>query len=416
MATKIQIRRDTSTNWTAANPILAEGELGIETDTVSVKLGDGVTRWVSLAYWDPGAGVTLAPATTVVTQTTAGASSTVGASLLYARGDHAHGTPPLQTTVSGNAGTVTNATLTTALTVNTGTVTLIGNAANTSVLTLGAGASSVAGNNTGDQSGATPALTLGTSNIAGSATTFIKSDATIAAFDATAPSTQAFGDTAVVGTAVVSARRDHKHAMPASPTISDATISTTDITTNDASTTKHGFLVKATAPASGLLNVVGIGNGETVYTNKALFDATVPSTQAFGDSAATGSATVAARRDHKHAMPAAPTYLPPRVTTITSHATPTINTDTCDAVTITAQAEAITSMTTNLTGTPNNFDKLTIRIKDNGTARAITWGTSFVACGVALPTTTVLSKVLTVGFVYDSVKTKWCCVASIQEA
>lgn len=53
--------------------------------------------------------------------------------------------------VSGSAGTVTNATLTTALTVNTGTVTLTGNVANTSVLTIGAGAVSVSGSNTGDQ-------------------------------------------------------------------------------------------------------------------------------------------------------------------------------------------------------------------------------------------------------------------------
>lgn len=106
----------------------------------------------------------------------------------------------------------------------------------------------------------------------------------------------------------------------------------------------------------------------------------------------------------------------PRITSITSHATPTINTDNCDAVTITAQAEAITSMTTNLSGTPTNFQKLIFRIKDNGTARAITWGASFEAKGVALPTTTVISKVLTVGFIYDSVTSKWGCVASAQEA
>jgi hypothetical protein len=105
----------------------------------------------------------------------------------------------------------------------------------------------------------------------------------------------------------------------------------------------------------------------------------------------------------------------PRITTITSSATPTINTDNCDAVTITALAAAITSMTTNLSGTPNNFDKLIIRIKDDGTARAITWGTSFEAKGVALPTTTVISKVLTVGFIYDTVTSKWGCVASVQE-
>ena len=104
-----------------------------------------------------------------------------------------------------------------------------------------------------------------------------------------------------------------------------------------------------------------------------------------------------------------------RVTSITSSATPTVNTDNCDCVTITALATAITSMTTNLSGTPTNFQTLVYRLKDDGTARAITWGASFEAKGVALPTTTVLSKVLTVGFIYDTVTAKWGCVASCQE-
>jgi lysophospholipase L1-like esterase len=76
----------------------------------------------------------------------AGTAAT-GAASTVARRDHVH---PAQTTVSGNAGTVTNATLTTALTINTGTVSIAGNAANNSVLTLGAGASSISGANTGD--------------------------------------------------------------------------------------------------------------------------------------------------------------------------------------------------------------------------------------------------------------------------
>jgi hypothetical protein len=105
-----------------------------------------------------------------------------------------------------------------------------------------------------------------------------------------------------------------------------------------------------------------------------------------------------------------------RVSSETSSATPTINTDNVDAHSITALAAAITSMTTNLSGTPTNFQKLIIRIKDDGTARAIAWGASFVALGVALPTTTVISKVLTVGFIFDTVTSKWGCVASSQEA
>src|SRR5690606_11168492 len=52
----------------------------------------------------------------------------------------------------------------------------------------------------------------------------------------------------------------------------------------------------------------------------------------------------------------------PRITTISSSATPTINTDNCDCVTITALATNITSMTTNLSGTPVNFQMLKFRI------------------------------------------------------
>lgn len=50
MGTRIQIRRDTSTNWQLNNPVLAIGEPGLETDTQIVKYGDGVTAWNSLPY------------------------------------------------------------------------------------------------------------------------------------------------------------------------------------------------------------------------------------------------------------------------------------------------------------------------------------------------------------------------------
>jgi hypothetical protein len=101
-----------------------------------------------------------------------------------------------------------------------------------------------------------------------------------------------------------------------------------------------------------------------------------------------------------------------RIWSAASDATPDINSDDYDAVTITALAAAITDV--NVTGTPTNFQKLIFRIKDNGTARAIAWGSDFEAKGVALPTTTVESKVLTVGFIYDTVTSKWGCVASAQ--
>ena len=60
---------------------------------------------------------------------------------------------------------------------------------------------------------ATNAVVLGSAAAAGGAATVMRSNDTIAAFDATNPTTQAFGDTAVVGTAAFAARRDHKHAL-----------------------------------------------------------------------------------------------------------------------------------------------------------------------------------------------------------
>lgn len=50
MAHIIQIRRDTAANWTSANPTLAAGEWGYETDTDKLKIGDGSTAWTSLGY------------------------------------------------------------------------------------------------------------------------------------------------------------------------------------------------------------------------------------------------------------------------------------------------------------------------------------------------------------------------------
>lgn len=50
MPVQIQFRRDTAANWTSNNPTLASGELGLETDTGQIKVGDGTTAWASLAY------------------------------------------------------------------------------------------------------------------------------------------------------------------------------------------------------------------------------------------------------------------------------------------------------------------------------------------------------------------------------
>lgn len=50
MAIQIQFRRGTAAEWSSANPVLAQAEMGIETDTRAYKIGDGATAWNALYY------------------------------------------------------------------------------------------------------------------------------------------------------------------------------------------------------------------------------------------------------------------------------------------------------------------------------------------------------------------------------
>lgn len=51
MATRMQQRRGTAAQWTAANPTLAAGEIGFETDTNKFKIGNGSSNWAALSYF-----------------------------------------------------------------------------------------------------------------------------------------------------------------------------------------------------------------------------------------------------------------------------------------------------------------------------------------------------------------------------
>lgn len=50
MADRIQLRRDLAAVWTMANPILGQGEPGVEIDTNRVKIGNGILEWNNLPY------------------------------------------------------------------------------------------------------------------------------------------------------------------------------------------------------------------------------------------------------------------------------------------------------------------------------------------------------------------------------
>jgi hypothetical protein len=98
------------------------------------------------------------------------------------------------------------------------------------------------------------------------------------------------------------------------------------------------------------------------------------------------------------------TFLDARVQSVTSSATVT-PTSANDLVIITAQAVGLTLA--NPTGTFSEGQALMIRIKDNGTARTIAFDTNYRAIGVILPTTTVISKTMYLGVIYNSTDSKW---------
>jgi len=103
----------------------------------------------------------------------------------------------------------------------------------------------------------------------------------------------------------------------------------------------------------------------------------------------------------------------PRVQAVTSASTVTPSADNDDEVVITAQGAALTLA--NWSGTPVQGQAIIIRIKDDSTARAITFDTLYRAVGAYLPTTTVIGKTVYIACIYNSTDTKIDVVSVAQE-
>lgn len=101
-----------------------------------------------------------------------------------------------------------------------------------------------------------------------------------------------------------------------------------------------------------------------------------------------------------------------KVTTTASTATLT---PTTQVQIVTAQAEAITLGVPSITGATNGTS-LIVRIKDNGTSRAISYNAIYRAIGVTLPISTTANKTTYIGFIYNSTDNKWDAVAVGREA
>jgi hypothetical protein len=104
-----------------------------------------------------------------------------------------------------------------------------------------------------------------------------------------------------------------------------------------------------------------------------------------------------------------------RVVTIAAAANPTYNTDLADCIRIVGLNTNITSMTTNLSGTPQNMDILMVRITDDGTSRTIAWGAMFATYGANLPTFTTINKEMTIVFMYTAASGIWNCMDVAQQ-
>jgi hypothetical protein len=99
---------------------------------------------------------------------------------------------------------------------------------------------------------------------------------------------------------------------------------------------------------------------------------------------------------------------------IVSAGTVTPDSDSDEIIVITAQAEALAIA--NPTGSPEEGQAMLIRIKDNSSARAISFGAIYRQIGTTLPTTTVVDKTLYIGIVYNAADTKWDVISVNQEA
>ena len=144
MASKIQIRRGTAAQWTAANPILIIGELGFETDTNLIKAGNGTTSWSSLPYYTGTTGPTGATGPAGAAGATgpagaAGAAGPTGATGATGTTDAGNltGATLASNVVSSSltaVGTLTNLTVSNTITANTSTASQL---LNTRTISLG---------------------------------------------------------------------------------------------------------------------------------------------------------------------------------------------------------------------------------------------------------------------------------------
>lgn len=165
-------------------------------------------------------------------------------------------------------------------------------------------------------------------------------------------------------------------------------------------TEEHDVLGKHTVVTATSVAATGAITAATVATTGAI------STNTISEKTATSGVTI-------DGVTLKDGIVQPRESTTASTASLTPNADTYDFYTVTALAAAIT--VNEPSGTPVNGQRLIFRLLDDGTARAITWNAAYRAVGVDLPTTTVISKTVYIGALYNSADSKWDVIVVNEE-
>lgn len=211
--------------------------------------------------------------------------------------------------------------------------------------------------------------------------------------------------------------RDYLASLPAGSSagvVGNNLVIRTDLATQNQTVPSGGLTSQVLGKLSNISLDVGWVNAGAGDMLKSVYDPQNKNADAFARANQTGTqpattitglATVATTGAYAD-LSGAPSFLPPRMTTVATTATLTPNAATQDATAITAQAGALTvAAPTNM---PVNGQSLIIRIRDNGTTRAITWNAAYTAFNPTdLRTATVVGKTLLFQFIYNQTESEW---------
>lgn len=187
---------------------------------------------------------------------------------------------------------------------------------------------------------------------------------------------------------------------------------------NSGGTRKIFELYNGTSDTSFVQSYTGIGRADIQAfsdseSNVNLYLGTKGTGKVYAKNGVDGYSDVVATETHAQTL--TNKRVTPRVNVVGSDGSAT--TPASDTYDLVGASGATANFTVNApTGTPTDGQKLLLRFKDNGTARTITWNAIYRAVGVTLPTTTVISKLVYIGCVYNTADTKWDVIAVAQGA